>query len=405
MDEIETVAALVIGAGPAGLMAAEMLAAAGHPVVLAEAMPTPARKMLMAGKSGLNITKSEPLATFAAAYPEGGDWLAPHLAAFGPEAVQDWMRRLGQEPFTGSTGRVFPKAMKASPLLRTWLTRLAPMVHLRTRWRWQGWDGGAAIFATPDGPRRIAARATVLALGGASWSRLGSDGAWTAILTQAGVALDPWRPSNVGLRVDWSPHMSRQFGAPVKGVATSCAGRVHRGEFVISRHGLEGAGIYALGPAIRDGAPVLVDLLPDMPEAQLADRLARLPAQQSLVNRLRRLPGLSPAKIALLQEFGRPLPPGSGLAARIKALPLRHAGPRPLDEAISVAGGIRLEQLDKALMLRVRPGVFAAGEMLAWDAPTGGYLLTACLATGRAAGLGAVSWLGGASDEAAISQS
>ncbi|WP_138466242.1 TIGR03862 family flavoprotein [Poseidonocella sp. HB161398] len=386
--------ALVIGAGPAGLMAAEMLSAAGHAVLVAEAKPSPARKLLMAGKSGLNITKDEDRDRFLAAYGAGAGRLAPLLAEFGPPEVKAWMEGLGQEVFAGSTGRVFPKAMKASPMLRAWLGRLgARGVRLKTRWRWTGWAGPEAVFDTPAGPCRVEAGATVLALGGASWARLGADGAWSAILAAEGLPLDPFQPSNIGLSLAWSPHMGKQFGQPVKNVALCAGARRERGEFVISRKGLEGAGIYAVIPAIRAGAPLLLDLLPDLGADELAARLARGPAKQSLANQLRRL-GLSPAKVALLREFGGKLPSGPALAPLLKALPVPHDGPRPLDEAISVAGGLAFGALDDGLMLRDRPGVFCAGEMLSWDAPTGGYLLTACLATGRRAGLSATAWLG-----------
>jgi uncharacterized flavoprotein (TIGR03862 family) len=392
----EQVAALVIGAGPAGLMAAEMLAAAGHRVVVAEAKPSPARKFLMAGKSGLNLTKDEPEADVVAAYAEAGGWLLPVLDAFGPAEVQAWARGLGQTLFTGSTGRVFPVAMKASPLLRAWLGRLdAAGVTLRRRWRWTGWDGPAALFDTPDGPVRVLADATVLALGGASWARLGSDGAWTEALAGQGVALAPFQPANAGLRVDWTAHMARHFGAPVKGCALHAAGAVHRGEFVISASGLEGGGIYAISRAARDGEAITLDLLPDWSAETVAARLTAPRGKLSGANYLRRTLRLDPVRMALLNEFGAPLPDGLALVALLKALPLRHAGLQPMDQAISTAGGVPRTALDDRLMLTARPGVFCAGEMLDWEAPTGGYLLTACLATGRAAGLGAHDWLEG----------
>ncbi len=377
--------ALVVGAGPAGLMAAERLAAAGLSVLVAEAKPSAGRKVLMAGKSGLNLTKAEPLPDFVAAYPEGADWLAPMLAAFGPQAVQDWARDLGQPVFTGTSGRVFPEAMKASPLLRAWLARLAGQgVRLATRWRLTGLDGTAARFDTPEGARTVTPRVTVLALGGASWARLGSDGVWAGWL---GGPLTPFRPSNVGLRVAWSPHMTPLFGSPVKGAALSAGAITTRGEFVVSRHGLEGSGIYSVIPAIRDGAPLLLDLFPDLDTAALVQRLTRPRGKASLGEHLRKTLRLDGVRRALALEMLRPLPADPDvLAALLKAVPLAHDGPRPMDEAISTAGGLPRARLTPELMLSDRPGVFAAGEMLDWDAPTGGYLLTACFATGRWAG-------------------
>ncbi|OSP55064.1 TIGR03862 family flavoprotein [Pseudoruegeria sp. SK021] len=389
----ETSDALVIGAGPAGLMAAERLAAAGFGVVVAEAKPSIGRKFLMAGKSGLNLTKVEPEAQFRAAYGAAASWLDPMLTAFGPQAVQDWARELGQEVFTGSTGRVFPQAMKASPLLRAWAARLAEAgVSLRPRWRWTGWDGALAQFETPEGAVGIRPGVTVLALGGASWARLGSDGRWAELLAARAVPLAPFLPANAGLSVAWSPQMARVFGAPVKGVALSAASRSLRGEFVVSRHGLEGGGIYALSSDVRDGAALWLDLLPDWSEDKILAGLERPQGKASLSTHLRKVLRLEPVKIALLQEFGRPLPDGPGLARLLKRLPIRHGGLRPMDEAISTAGGVSRAAVDAGLMLRACPGVFVAGEMLDWEAPTGGYLLTGCLATGAWAGSAAAAW-------------
>ncbi|PWJ16249.1 TIGR03862 family flavoprotein [Jannaschia seohaensis] len=372
----------VIGAGPAGLMAAEAAAAAGAVVTIYDHMPSPARKLLMAGKSGLNVTHTAP--DFAARY--NCPSLARMVETFGPAEVRAWMAGLGQTTFEGSTGRVFPHAMKASPLLRAWLARLdAVGVTLHRRARWTGWDGPALTFA--DGTR-IHPEATVLALGGASWRRLGSDGAW-ADLPDLAPLVAPFAPSNVGLRIDWSPHMRRHFGAALKNVGLIVGGTTYRGEIVLSAKGLEGGGLYPHTPALRAGAPLALDLKPDLTEATIRDRLAPL-AKRSVKDRLRRALGLGPAQIALLQEFARPLP--KDLAPLIKRLPVPHAGLRPLDEAISTAGGLRWDALDPSLMLTSRPGTFAVGEMLDWEAPTGGWLITACLATGRHAGRAAAAW-------------
>ena len=370
-------------------MAAEQIAQSGIGVVICDAKPSVGRKFLMAGKSGLNLTKAEPLPAFATHYAEAQPWLAPMLAQFGPEAVQHWARGLGQAVYTGSTGRVFPVAMKASPLLRAWLARLGEAgVDLRTRWRWQGFDGDGYHFATPQGPQVLHPAATVLALGGASWARLGSDAAWVPWLAAKGVDIAPFQPANIGFGVHWSPHMAPHFGKPLKAVALMAAGQRVRGEAVISAQGLEGGGIYQLSRALRGGAGLTVDLLPDMDGVTIAAALTRQ-GSTTLANHLRKALHLDPVHLALLQEFGRPLPQGTALAGLLKALPVLLTGPRPIDEAISTAGGITRAALTDGLELRALPGCFAAGEMLDWEAPTGGYLLTACLATGRWAGLAA----------------
>ncbi|MCW9043373.1 MAG: TIGR03862 family flavoprotein [Pseudopelagicola sp.] len=373
--------ALVIGGGPAGLMAAEALSAAGLSVVVAEAKPSVARKFLMAGKSGLNLTKDERFQTFMEAYGAAESMLRPMLEAFGPEAVSAWAQGLGQEMFTGSSGRVFPKSMKASPLLRAWLGRLgAQGVELRTRWRWVGLEDGF-VFETPEGRQVLTPDVTVLACGGASWARLGSDGAWAGVLD---VPLARFQPANMGFVVAWSPHMEKHFGAPVKNVRLKAGNTAVLGEFIISSQGVEGGGIYAVSREMREGAPLFLDLLPDLSEADIRARLARPRGKASLGNHLRKALKLDPVKQALLMEFARPLPDDFGHI--LKALPIHHQGPRPMDEAISTAGGVRFEALDAGLMIRDMPGVFAAGEMLDWEAPTGGYLLTACFATGLWAG-------------------
>lgn len=378
----------MIGGGPAGLAAAEVLLAHGVRVLLVDQKPSLARKFMMAGKSGLNLAKDEPLEALQAAVncPE----LNPILAEFDSQAVKAWAQGLGQEVFTGSSGRVFPVAMKASPLLRAWRARLAA-IEVRTRWRWVGFEGDAQRFDTPDGPRVIRAKATVFAPGGKSWARLGADGAWAGAFADQALPLAPFEPANIGVSVPWSSHMERYFGAPIKTVALSCGGRRETGEFVISRRGLEGSLIYALSPQIRTGAPLILHAKPGMNEAQVIERLRARPAKETLSNTLRKALGIAGPLAALLQEFGRPL--RYDFTKKIIALQMIHAGPRDIDEAISVAGGLRWDALDAQLMLRAKPGVFCAGEMLDWEAPTGGYLITTCLATGRWAGRAAADWV------------
>lgn len=382
--------ALVIGAGPAGLMAADAISAAGYPVRIAEAKPSAARKFLMAGKSGLNLTKDEPLEQFMQAYGEAQGHLLPMVTAFGPQDVKDWAQGLEQELFTGSTKRVFPKVMKASPLLRNWLTRLERQgVVLLKQHQWVAVDNGY-VFETPEGRQTLNADVVVLACGGSSWARLGSDGAW---IDFAGLPVAPIKPANMGFVVRWSPHMTKHFGIPVKGVGLIAGDHVGRGEFVISENGIEGGGVYEISSAIRDGAELKIDLLPDLSVDKIRSRLAEPRGKQSLANTLRKRLRLDPIKQALLMEFGRPLP--DDLAPLLKALPIAIKGPKPLDQAISTAGGLRFDALDDDLMIKERPGVFAAGEMLDWEAPTGGYLLTACLATGLWAGRAAAQRLAG----------
>lgn len=389
--------AIVIGSGPAGLMAAEVMARAGLRVTVCEAKPSVGRKFLMAGKSGLNLTKSEDRAALHPHYAEAAPWLAPALNAFGASEVQDWARGLGQALFTGSTGRVFPEAMKASPLLRAWLVCLRDLgVTFQTRWRWTGWEGAALKFDTPDGLQTLAADATILALGGASWQRLGSDGAWAPLLGARGVMLRDFAPANAAVAMQWSVHMDKHLGAPLKNIALAAGPYTSRGEAVLSRGGLEGGGVYSVSRGVREGHALTLDLVPDMDVATVAQKLARPRGKATLTNHLRKTLRLDPAKIALLQEMGMPLPADiAALAARLKALPVAHAGLRPMDEAISTAGGIAADALDEGLQLRALPATYAAGEMLDWEAPTGGYLITACLATGAWAGRHAAARLQG----------
>jgi uncharacterized flavoprotein (TIGR03862 family) len=417
----------VIGGGPAGLMAAEVLSNAGLSVHLFDAMPSVGRKFLLAGKGGMNLTHAEPLDAFTARYAERADALGPLLQTFGPQAVRDWTAGLGITTFVGSSQRVFPTDMKAAPLLRAWLHRLrhpapggAP-VAFHMRHRWLGWaDGGtnALRFATPEGERCVSARATVLALGGASWARLGSDGAWVPTLQAAGVSTAPLQPSNCGFDVaasgvhasgeGWSPFFRERFaGQPFKSIALSFSdsqGRSfeRRGEFVATASGIEGSLVYAASALIRDEiarsgqATVHLDLLPDRSAEQVAAQTARPRGPRSLSAHLKSRLGIDGIKMALLNELmDKPtLHDPACLAVAIKALPLALLRPRPIDEAISSAGGVCWEALDHRLMLRERAGVFCAGEMLDWEAPTGGYLLTGCLASGAAAGQGVSDWLG-----------
>jgi uncharacterized flavoprotein (TIGR03862 family) len=380
--------ALVIGGGPAGLMAADALLRAGIATTLIEAKPSLGRKFLMAGKSGLNLSRMQPLGEFLGYYGADAARLSPMIHGFGPQQARDWAEGLGQDMFTGSTGRLFPTVMKASPLLRAWMARLGDMgLTHHTRWRWTGWEGNAHRFDTPDGVQSLSATVTIFALGGGSWARLGSDGAWRAALEARGITTTDFAPSNAGLLVDWSPHMEPHFGTPLKGVAWHCGAQHSRGEAVISARGLEGGGIYMLSPALRDGHALTLDLAPDKSVEALQNKLDAKPDKLRLAHWLKKELRLPPAKAALFFEMcgGAGLPRAKWVNT-LKSLPIRHAGRRPLDEAISTTGGLPWDALVSDLMLKQAPGHFCAGEMIGWDAPTGGYLLTACLATGLWAG-------------------
>ena len=406
--------AAIIGAGPAGLMAADVLARAGVAVTLYEQMPSVGRKFLLAGRGGLNLTHSEPLDAFMTRYGARSQTLRDVIARFPPQALRDWADALGAETFVGSSGRVFPKAMKASPLLRAWLRQLAAAgVTLKLRHRWQGWrelneSGGGEhlVFDTPDGEVLVQADVTVLALGGASWPQLGSNGAWTAWLGEAGAEVAPLLPANSGFLVDWSETFRTRFaGQPLKSIAVAFDGRSVRGEAMISATGIEGGAIYALSSALRDavlgkGEAVLhVALRPELDVTDIERRLTKPRGKQSLSTYLRKALHLSPVAIGLLQEAAvasrtalAKLAPHE-LAALINHLPIRLRGVASIARAISSAGGVSFASLDETFMLKEKPGLFLAGEMLDWEAPTGGYLLQACFATGVAAGEGALAWL------------
>jgi len=428
----------VIGAGPAGLMAAEVLAQAGVQVDVYEAMPSPGRKFLRAGVGGLNLTHSEPRELFLARYGARRPQLEPVLGAFGPDELRAWVRGLGFESFVGSSGRVFPVGMKASPLLRAWLKRLdeaGVVFHFGYRWggfemnhadtqstlglAHAGWDrngpGQAEIpksasvpgwklrFEVGSETRIIVADAAVLAMGGGSWSRLGSDAAWVPLLAERGVTIAPLKPANCGFDVAWSEYFKNKFdGAPLKTVAISFKGLRQQGEFIVTREGVEGGLIYALSAPIREeveasgSALIHLDLAPAWTPLRLAEALSRPRGSRSLAAHLERTVGLRGVKAGLLREFvpHETFVDPRRLAMAIKALPISLIAPRPIDEAISTAGGVAFEALDERLMLKAMPGIFCAGEMLDWEAPTGGYLLTACFATGRWAAQGVVEWLG-----------
>ena len=398
----------IIGAGPAGLMAAEVAAQGGAAVTVYDAMPSAGRKFLMAGRGGLNLTHSEPLPAFLTRYGAGMPKLAAAIAAFPPDDLRAWSEALGQPTFVGTSGRVFPQAFKASPLLRAWLRRLDAIgVQFALRHRWAGWDkDGDLMFSTADGPRIVEAQAIVLALGGASWPRLGSDGGWVDTLAAKGVAILPLRPANSGFTVAWSDIFRDRFeGQPLKGIALSFSSHTLRGEAMVTRAGIEGGGIYALSAELREAiiqsgkATLQIALRPDLETSDLIARLSAPRGKQSFSNWLRKTVHLSPVAIGLLQEAaiasGVSLASlsSASLAGLINAVPVELTGIAPIARAISTAGGISFDELDADFMIRRLPGVFAAGEMLDWEAPTGGYLLQASFATGMAAGRGAVKYL------------
>ena len=393
----------IIGGGPAGLAAAELLSLSGHAVAVYDAMPTFARKFLLAGKSGLNITHSEDYARFATRFAAASARLRPALDAFTPDNIRAWAAALGTETFVGSSGRVFPKAMKASPLLRALLKRLENNgVTFHTRHGWTGFAGEGYAFETPEGRNVVHCDAALLALGGASWPRLGSDAVWVQWLAERGVGIDAFQPANCGFVVGWSGNFSTRFaGEPVKSVTATSEAGTFPGEFVITGSGIEGSLVYAHAASLRDrlrnhgSAALTLDLAPGRTVERLSRDLARQDTKSSFSNRLRKGAGLDGVKAALLRELvsEQERTDPERLATRIKALPIPLLETRPIAEAISSAGGIRWSSIDDAYMLKALPGTFVAGEMLDWEAPTGGYLLTACLATGRAAARGIETWL------------
>ncbi|MCP9759077.1 TIGR03862 family flavoprotein [Aquitalea sp. S1-19] len=399
----------IVGGGPAGLMAAEQIARAGIAVDVYDAMPSVGRKFLLAGVGGMNITHAEPWPDFVARYGQRADLLRPYLDAFNAEALRAWVHGLGVETFVGSSGKVFPREMKAAPLLRAWLSRLRAMgVNFHPRHRWQGWsDGGALRFSAPQGEVTVAADAVVLALGGGSWRKLGSDGAWLPLLQEKGVAVAELEPSNCGFEAGWSPFFADKFaGEALKSITVTLSdvngvSETRRGGLVLSRYGVEGNLIYALSARLRelikrDGqATFYLDLAPDRSADKVMQEVAHPRGSRSLSSHLQSRLNLKGARMGLLRECldKDSFNDVARLSAAIKALPVTVSAPRPLDEAISSAGGVCFAALDSGLMLQRLPGVFCAGEMLDWEAPTGGYLLTACLATGRAAGAGVVNRL------------
>ena len=393
----------IIGGGPAGLMAAQQVVAQGFDVHLYDAMPSLGRKFLMAGKSGMNLTHNEDMNKFLSRYQDSRTNLENIIADFTPSDVRKWAADLGIETFVGSSGRIFPTDFKAAPLLRSWLRQLRKDgLSIHVHHRWVGWDDNTLIFTTPEGKVRVKADATIIALGGISWPKLGSDGAWLPVFDEAGISRNPFKPSNCGFHVNWSTHLLEKFaGSPVKSVALCVDNVQTKGDFVISSFGVEGSAIYTHSRALRlqiekDGkATLTLDLCPDRSLEKLINGLNKPRGSKSISTHIKRATGLSGIKAALLREcldkdiFANM----EKLAASIKALPITLTRPRPIEEAISSAGGVSFSELDDKLMLKKKAGVFLAGEMLDWDAPTGGYLLTACFALGKCAGLGAVGWL------------
>lgn len=418
MTETTTPRLAIIGGGPAGLMAAEAACAAGVAVDLYDAMGSVGRKFLLAGKGGLNLTHAEPLADFIGRFGARGNEVARWLAAFDADALRTWANGLGVETFVGSSGRVFPVDLKAAPLLRGWLRRLRDSgVRFHVHHRWLGWhEDGALRFDTPQGESAIETDAVIFALGGASWPQLGSDGAWVDAIRRRGADVAPLKPANGGFEIPWSEHLINRFaGAPLRPVVahwTDRQGRAHarQGEFVLTDYGIEGSLIYAIGAEMREqiaerGEAVLtLDLVPGYTQPMLAERLAAPRGKHSIGDWMRRRAGLDAYKSALVFELTdkATLADPAALAAQLKGLRLHLRRPRPVAEAISTAGGVRMESLDEALMLRTEPGVFFAGEMLDWEAPTGGYLLTACFASGLVAGRGAARWLNQGGAETAV---